>query len=187
MARVMTFARTPALAAAVLLLATAAIGPAATQEGPQPAVAFDDQRTSGRIVLVDAVRLPEGGFVAVHDPSTVSDGGLGELLGVSVLLGPGQHSDVPVTLQRNVTESEELIAALYKDANDNQAFDGGHDHGHDHAGEDPTYKDGDTPIGDRAQVEPYEVETNEASSVNPLALGAALALISVLAWALRRP
>lgn len=175
--------------AASLLLAGLALAaltvPAAA--APGAAISFGDQATSGRIVLVDAVQLPEGGFVVVHDPST-GEGDLGEVIGHSILLGAGQHNHVPVTLDRNVTESETLIAAVYKDANSNQEFDLGDGHGHhDHEGSDEVYTDGDAPIGDRATVDLYGTESSPRSTTpwTTLSAGAGAAIASLVFWAVR--
>lgn len=157
----------------------------AAQTGPRPAILFDDQHTTGSIVIVDAVRLPDSGFVVVHDPAAAGGESLGPVLGTSVLLGPGEHTTIPVNLQREIDRPTTLIAALYQDANGNGNFDAGHGHGHhDHAGQDQAYRDGNLTIGDRAEVGPPP-EPNESSSVDPLVVGGALAVASVALWAVR--
>lgn len=152
-----------------------------------PAIVFDDQRTSGRVLLVDAVRLPEPGFVAVHDPGA-GEGDLGPVVGQSIMIGAGMHNFVPVVLTENVTEPRTLIAVLYQDSNDNRAFDhpDGHGHAHDHAGQDDPYRVNETTIGDEAEIAPYDLETDEGGfNLDPLLAGTVMALASIVLWAVR--
>lgn len=177
-----------ALARLLILLVVASAGLAPTAAGgPAPIVLFDDQRTSGSIVLVDLVQLPAGGFVVLHEPAT-DDQQLGPVAGASTLLGPGLHEAVPVVLYEDVTGPRTLVATLHEDANGNRALDldAGHDHhGHDHEGQDHLYTDGERPIGDPALVEPYgEPEAGEAG-VDPLLVGALTATAALLLWAVR--
>lgn len=177
----MALAKATRGAALAILAVVAAFAPAAAASGP--AIAFDDQQTSGRIVLVDAVQLPRGGFVVMHDPST-GEGELGEVTGHSILLGAGRHTHVPVTLYQNLTEQRSLVAVLYEDSNDNRVPDLGHGHSHDHASQDEPFRDGDVPIGDRATVGPHSTET-ESSSTGTWLAGAAAAVASLVFWAVR--
>lgn len=181
----MAAARSLAWALAALALAAAGLAPTATSEGPQPIVLFEDQRTSGSIVLVDLVQLPDGGFVVLHEPG---DGELGPIAGASTLLGAGLHQSVPVTLFENVTATRTLVAAVYEDSNRNRALDvgDGHDHaGHDHEGRDRVYTAGGQPIGDEARVEPYPDEVRGEERVDPLLVGALTAFASIVLWAVR--
>jgi hypothetical protein len=178
--------RSPVVLLAVLLVAGAGLAPSATAEEPQPLVLFEDQRTTGSIVIVDLAQLPDGGFVVLHEPG--SGGELGPVVGASTLLGAGLHQPIPVPLFDNVTAETNLVAALYQDTNDNGALDvaDGHDHhGHDHDSEDATYKDGDLPVGDQARVQPYGTEETSSTEVNPLLVGAATAIASLALWAVR--
>lgn len=171
---------------ALALLSLAGLPASTAADGPSPAVVFDDQRTSGRIVIVDGIQLPDPGFVVVHDPPNSSDEDLGKVRGSSVHLGPGQHHNVPVTLERNLTERQTLIAVLYNDTNDNHVFDARHvdGHRHSHDAKDEPYTHGDVLIGDKARVGPHP-EARESSSVDPLLVGAGLAVASVTLWAVR--
>lgn len=174
----------PALA--VLLVALAGLAPVtAAQSGPSPAIVFDDQRTSGRVVLVDAAQLPETGFVGLHDPTTAEGGALGDLVGSSNLLGPGLHRDIPATLHEPLAEPQPLIAVLYEDANGNRALDAGDGHGHHHDGQDRTYSAGDKTIGDEARVGLYRSSTEATSEASPLLVGALTATAALAVWAVR--
>lgn len=175
----------------VCLFAAPVLAPSASGAEANAGVLFDDQHTSGSIVIVDLVQLPQGGFVGVHDQTNAEAGELGELAGASIVLGAGMHSNVPVTLETEVKEPRTLVAAIYQDANGNGALDQGVDHhdGHDHDhgdGEvDPPYRSGDRLIGDAARVEPYSMEETVPSSIDPLLSGAAAAALAVLFWAVR--
>jgi hypothetical protein len=173
--------------AAVGLALGAGVVPAASAQ-PHPAIVFDDQRTSGEVLLVDAVQLPDGGFVAVHDPSLAEGGALGPVVGASNLLGPGFHQDVPVTMGTPISEPQPLIAVLYQDTNGNQALDvGDHGHGHEHDAEtrDAAYSAGEKTIGDDAEVRPYGESATTTDSVSPLLVGALTSLASLMLWAVR--
>jgi hypothetical protein len=172
------------LLAVTLVTGLAAAPGAVADEGPQPLVLFEDQRTSGSIVLVDLAQMPDGGFVVMHEPA---EDGLGPVAGTSTLLGAGLHQSVPVVLYDNVTATQDLIAVLYEDSNGNQVLDlgDGHDHHtHSHEGQDEAYTDGERPIGDRAQVEPQSA-SSAPQSVNPLLVGALTAVASLVLWAVR--
>lgn len=182
----------PELSAACLLALAlvAGVGLAPTgsaADDPEPIVLFEDQRTSGTIVLVDLVQLPAGGFVVLHEPME-NGTGLGPTAGASTLLSAGLHQHVPVVLFDDVDASRTLVAALYEDSNHNQALDlgDGHEHhGHDHEGQDHLYTDGDLPIGDEAHVEPHDHEQAQQTSVDPLLVGAATAVAALALWAVR--
>lgn len=181
----MAAARLLAWTLASLAVAAAGLAPAATGEDPQPIVVFDDQRTSGSIVLVDLVQLPDGGFVVLHE---AAGGELGPIVGASTLLGAGLHESVPVTLFDNVTSPRTLVAAVYEDSNGNRALDvgDGHDHhGHTHEGRDRVYTDEGRPIGDEARVQPYAEAASDERRVDPLLVGALTAVAGLGLWAVR--
>lgn len=79
-------------------------------------VTFSDQTSNGTSVVIDSVALPDGGFVAVREQPD-------RLLGVSRYLEPGRHEDVTVTLDEQLTEDTELVAAAHRDTNSNREFD----------------------------------------------------------------
>lgn len=167
-----------------ILVAAALIPVAATAAETEPVVMFEDQRTTGRIVLVDAVQLPEPGWVVLHEPSPDGEG-LGDFAGHSTMLSAGLHEDVPVTLSKNLSQPQTYIAVLYDDANGNKALDTSDGHAHQHEGEDRVYMEDGKPIGDQAEVSLYEDTQDDVPAVNPLVVGAATALAGVLLWAVR--
>lgn len=185
--------RPVALLVICLLASPLLVAGGLAEEEPGASILFADQKTSGHIVLVDLVQLPASGIVAVHESSPEAGDGLGEIQGTSVLLGPGMHHSVPVSLAENVTEPVTLVAVLYEDANGNRELDRGHeDHDHEHDedaggdGEtDPPFRDESTTVGDVAEVEPYGYERPAASSVDPLAIGSITATVALLVWAVR--
>ncbi|XVH30292.1 DUF7282 domain-containing protein [Haloferacaceae archaeon DSL9] len=122
-------------------------------------VAFDDQESDGRTVVVDSVTAPDGGYVAIHD-STLEDGdAVGSVIGVSEYLDSGEHDDVEVTLyegvegadfdQSELEEDEELVAMPHEETTDNETFDFVASDGDD----DGPYLDEDgDPIVDSAEI-----------------------------------
>lgn len=146
------------------LLAFVALGTAGAQDGPTAEVEFSDQTTDGEALLVDAVRLPEGGFVVVQE----EDAEPGEaVLGVSGTLSAGYRSDVPVQLVGEVEHGQTVRAVLHEDSNGNSLFD--HP---ENPGQDPPYRDGDgDPVADEAEI---SLEGAESSLAGPLAALAVL-------------
>lgn len=177
-----------ALGFALALLAGVSLAPTAAGD-PEAMVLFEDQRTSGTIVLVDYAQLPDGGFIVVHEPGPAGE--LGPVVGASSLLSAGLHQTVPVLLFEEVHDETRLIATLYEDSNANSELDvggdghEGHDHQHDDRVADRAYTDGELPIGDEAEVEPYGEANEEPASVDPLLVGTATAIASLALWAVR--
>jgi hypothetical protein len=87
----------------------------------------------GTQVVVDAVSLPTGGFVAIHDERLADGDLLGSVVGVSAFLSPGSHEDVVVTLfdvpgatddATRLTEREtQLTAMVHRDDDADAVFD----------------------------------------------------------------
>lgn len=99
----------------------------------QSQVDFSAQETDGATVTVDAVFVPEGGFVTIHDSTLLEGDALGSVVGVSDYLEPGYYENVEVTLygdvpgadfqQDRLTEGETLIAMPHLDSNGNGTYD----------------------------------------------------------------
>jgi len=181
--------------AVALLVAASLAGSVLAQDEPEPAIRLDDQSTSGRILIVDAFRLPEPGFVVIREPSAQAPA-QGKVLGYSNLYGGGLHQTVPVNLFSNVTEQQMVVATLHEDANGNNVYDGvnhtGHDHRHseDDVGEgaDPAFRSNGTPIADIASVEPYGLDSQspkKAPMAGALWTGSVAALAGLALWAVR--
>lgn len=79
---------------------------------------FDDQPATDEVVIA-SVTLPDPGFVAIYRSS---GGSPGDLLGNSAELAADTHEDVTVDLSSSLSADQELIAVLYRDADDNGEF-----------------------------------------------------------------
>lgn len=99
-----------------------------------------------RVVTVDSVSLPDGGFVTIHARSS-SGFVLGRIVGVSGYLPPGRHRNVSVTLDEPlpVDGSRTVVAVAYRDSDGDRVSDvlieG-----------DPPYVVGGTAVRDRANA-----------------------------------
>ncbi len=101
----------------LLTVVTVAVGGVASAQSTA-ALTFDDQTASDEVVIA-SVTLPEAGFVAVYDSS---GGSPGDLLGSSAELAADTHEDVTVELSSSLSADQELIAVLYRDADENGEF-----------------------------------------------------------------
>jgi hypothetical protein len=86
-------------------------------------VSFSDQESDGGTVVVDAVELSEGGFVAIHDDRFLAGDPIESLRGVSEFLEPGEHDDVEIDLDEPLEEDQQLLAVAHLDTTENEAFD----------------------------------------------------------------
>jgi len=62
------------------------------------AIDFQNQESDGGTITIASTSLPEGGFVAIHDPTLFEGDALGSVIGVSEYLDEGDHEDVEVDL-----------------------------------------------------------------------------------------
>jgi PGF-CTERM protein len=86
-------------------------------------VTMADEVSGGNLVTVDAVFLPEGGFVTAHD-ANVSDDAFGSVRGTSHYLGPGYHENVHIVLDEPFTDDNATVVPMaHKDTNDNERYD----------------------------------------------------------------
>ena len=76
---------------------------------------FDEQETDGETVVVDSVRLSEGGFVAIYDAE-------GKLIGVSEYLDAGDHDEIEIELTDELDDDADLTAGVHL-ADDDEEFD----------------------------------------------------------------
>lgn len=72
------------------------------------------QRPSDTIMITDA-SLYKGGFIAIHSYSNQT---IGDVVGVSEYLEPGEYQKLRVALKVPPERNMELIAVLYKDDGD---------------------------------------------------------------------
>lgn len=99
---------------ASLLAALALTGAVAGAAG-SAAITYDDQHSEGDSVTVQSVTVPDGGFVLVYNEDS-------QLVGHSAYLEAGNHTNVTVTLDRPLNESQVTVAEVHRDDGD-QAFD----------------------------------------------------------------
>ncbi|WP_254829740.1 DUF7282 domain-containing protein [Haloglomus salinum] len=85
-------------------------------------VTLNDQTTSGDNVLVESARLPDGGFVTIHD-ATVSDDPFGSVRGTSAYLDSGTSADINVSLDTPVEESGQFFAMPHRDTDGDETYD----------------------------------------------------------------
>jgi PGF-CTERM protein len=89
----------------------------------QATVSMETTNTGGHFVSVDEAYLPNGGFVTIHD-STVLDGAVFDSIrGSSEYLEPGTHTNIHITLDEPLEESETLVPMAHQDTNDNREYD----------------------------------------------------------------
>lgn len=107
------------------LAATTTTAAPATTEPAGPAVApseivFEDQTSDGTTIVVASVTLPSPGFIAVH---ANADGGPGPVIGNSELLPAGTSTDVMVTLDEPLTETDLLFPMVHIDFDQDGEYD----------------------------------------------------------------
>lgn len=92
---------------------TAAPGDEAADPATSPAeVVFEDQSSDGATIVVASVTLPAAGFIAVHGNA---DGGPGPVVGHSELLPAGTTTDVVITLDTPLAETDLLFPMAHID------------------------------------------------------------------------
>ena len=79
------------------------------------AVEFPDQSTLGTSVVVDSVRMDDGGFVTIHDSRLLEGQPLESVIGVSGLLEPGTTEAVEIPLADPIAADETLVAMPHRD------------------------------------------------------------------------
>jgi hypothetical protein len=111
---------------------TGAVSAGALQSKPSASVTFNDQKTGGKMVMVESVMMSKGGFVAIHDSSLLDGNVLGSVIGVSEKLDAGTHENVEITLfdvpggdydMSMLMENQTLIAMPHLDTNGNGTYD----------------------------------------------------------------
>ena len=81
---------------------------------PFAEIEFDDQETDGESVVVDSVRLSEGGFVAIYDEDD-------DRISVSEYLDAGDHDEIEIELADELDDDADLTAGVY--LTDDEEFD----------------------------------------------------------------
>ncbi|WP_206731740.1 DUF7282 domain-containing protein [Halorubrum amylolyticum] len=99
-----------------------ATGAVAAQSGTDAAsVSFADGASGGSTVVVDEVRVPDGGFVTIHDDSLTDGNTLGSVVGTSAYLDPGTHENVTVELT-DAVETGTFHAMAHRDTDGDRAY-----------------------------------------------------------------
>lgn len=98
---------------------------AAEEEAEDPAVApaevvFEAQTSDGTSIVVASVTLPSPGFIAIHSNA---DGGPGPVIGHSDLLPAGTSTDVMVTLDEPLTQTDLLFPMAHIDFDQDGEYD----------------------------------------------------------------
>jgi len=92
------------------------------QQAAGASVSFANQTTGGDTVTVESVRLPEGGYVTIHDAS-VSDGNvLDSVAGTSAYLEPGPHENVTISLTDDVSDGS-YVAMAHQETDGDRTYE----------------------------------------------------------------
>lgn len=83
-------------------------------------ITFEEQEGNGTTVTLNSVNLSEGGFVSIR---SVENGTVGDVVGNTSYLEAGNYTDLQVELDRQMSESGQLVAVAHPDRNENQVFD----------------------------------------------------------------
>ncbi len=94
-----------------------------TPDEPPAAVSLSTQDTVGDKVLLEQVRLDDGGFVAIHDSSVTDEDPVESVIGVSEYLQSGSREELVVDLDTPLESATSLIAIPHRDSNGSQEFD----------------------------------------------------------------
>jgi membrane-bound metal-dependent hydrolase YbcI (DUF457 family) len=97
-----------------------------SEKRQQASVSVRNQSLTGDSLTVESARLPDGGFLVVHNDSYLppENAPLESAVGVTKYLKPGQHRGVSVPLlQGAVTTDQTLVVVPYRDTNGNQRYD----------------------------------------------------------------
>jgi hypothetical protein len=134
----------------------AVVDDADVQVDGDAAVLMSDQRTAGQSVVVDFVRMADGGFVTIHDSSLLDGETIPSVVGVSDYLEPGANEAIEVEFDEPLTEDDTLIAMPHRDTNDNETYDfvetGGEEDGPYTADGDVVLDDASVTVGAPADV-----------------------------------
>ncbi|MGQ5518102.1 DUF7282 domain-containing protein [Halococcus saccharolyticus] len=97
----------------------------ATSFANNSTVTLRNQSTAGTNVTVRSVTVPEGGFVVIHGSALLppKNQTIDSIRGISGYLDPGVHQNITVELNETIDENTTLIAAPYRDTNNNQTFE----------------------------------------------------------------
>jgi plastocyanin len=130
-------------------------GSVAVNEDTEPAAAVSfitashdtvGVNTADERVLVNSVRLDDGGFVAIHDSRLGEGQPVESVVGVSEYLSPGEYENIFVPLSESVDDGELLTAMPHRDTDGDETYDFVSSGGD----EDAPYTEGGDPVTDTA-------------------------------------
>jgi len=118
--RILLLTMVVAVATSGLAGVAAASGTASVQQS-DASVTFSAQTTGGDTVTVDAVTLPNGGYVTIHDASVTEGNVLGSVAGTSTYLEPGTHENVTVSLTDAASDGT-YVAMAHQETNGDRTY-----------------------------------------------------------------
>ena len=132
-------------------------------DAPGADATITDQESDGEAVVVNAVRLDDGGFLTVHDGRLLDGQPLESVRGVTDYLPPGIYEDVEVALDEPVTEEQPLIVMPHRD----EPADGEYRFVESGGDEDPPYLDtGGAAVVDDATITVTDATDSDTGSVD---------------------
>ena len=99
--------------------------PRSEKPRPTASVAFTDQTIRNGTLVVEQVRLPQGGFLVAHNESYQRTGDpMTSAVGLSGYVPPGNHSNITLdVLPSALNRSQTVTVRPAMDTNDNQRYD----------------------------------------------------------------
>ncbi|MFW5918573.1 MAG: DUF7282 domain-containing protein [archaeon] len=137
------------------------------EEPQNTSLTFENQTSDGETVIIDEVTLSDGGFVAVHESTSLAEGeDVNSTVGVSEYLEAGTHENVTVTLFDDVDLDGEInmTAMAHLDTNENEEFDFVTSEGADDG---PYVVDGEAVVDDAVVTVEMAPPTNETTTEEP--------------------
>ena len=132
-------------------------------DAPGADATITGQESDGEAVVVDTVRLDDGGFLTVHDGRLLDGQPLESVRGVTDYLPPGIYEDVEMALDEPVTEEQPLIAMPHRD----EPADGEYRFVESGGDEDPPYLDtGGAAVVDDATITVTDATDSDTGSVD---------------------
>lgn len=94
-------------------------------DAPPAEIIVPDQESPGSTVIIDFVRVDDGGFVTIHDSRLKEGVVFGSIRGVSQYLKPGIYEQLVVELDEPFIQSGEtkIIGRAYRDTNETEEFE----------------------------------------------------------------
>ncbi|OHA16381.1 MAG: hypothetical protein A3G52_02000 [Candidatus Taylorbacteria bacterium RIFCSPLOWO2_12_FULL_43_20] len=84
----------------------------------EPNAIYVSDQKPGNVVSLNVAVLENGGYVVIHESN--SEMAPGPIIGNTEYLDAGEHSDVKITLSRDVTDGEQIFAMIHVDNGDKE-------------------------------------------------------------------